>query len=49
MHLSELVYFYLTTRVKEYTKSEKHLRGLGRKALANFERMMIWEPQANKG
>jgi hypothetical protein len=49
MQLSPLVYFYLTPRVKEYTKTKKHLRDLGRKALADFQRMMIWKPQVNKG
>jgi hypothetical protein len=49
MQLSPLVYFYLTARVKEYTKTKKHLRDLGRKDLTDFQRMMIWKPQANKG
>jgi hypothetical protein len=49
MQLSPLVYFNLTLRVKEHTKTKKHLRDLGRKALADFQRMMIWKPQVNKG
>jgi hypothetical protein len=49
MQLSPLVYFYLTPRVKEYTKTKKHLRDLGRKALADFQRMMIWKLQVSKG
>jgi hypothetical protein len=49
MQLSPLVYFYLTACIKEYTNTKKHLRGLGRKALEDFQRMMIWKPHVNKG